>query len=124
MITKLDDKPTRHHRALQVWQILTGRAANLQLVTFYEMAELLNVNPHQVHMFLYPVAAFCLREGLPNLSTLVIDLTRGEPGYGYPLGDEPLALARVRCFYYGWHNIAPPSVEQFRIAFEDHRRNS
>ena len=121
MVVRLDDNPGRFERCLQVWQILTSRAMNTQVITFYRLGCLLGVEPHRVHLSLAPVAAFCVKNELPNLSSLVIKVMTGDTGYGYPLDLESLEQSRIDVFNFRWFAILPPTKGQLEEAFQQHQ---
>lgn len=100
-------------RALQIWQILIGRAHQRQTVTYAELARLMGMKGAGVlSRMLDPVRLVCDAHGLPPLTILVVNATTGLPGEGLPQAE--LHAERERVFRHDWNAIYPPSEAELR----------
>jgi len=108
--------PSSKHpaRALQAWIILVGAAMNRQTLTY----EGLSVKMYQkkaagvLDKILGHVAFYCIEQGLPPLTSIVVGKGRGTPGQDIPLDSAALDGARERVYAYDWYNEYPPTAEQ------------
>ena len=115
MVRKFDR--SRPARALQVWQILIGASHNRQIITYKILAKLLGFRGEGVFaQILGHIAYFCKQNRLPPLTSLVVNERTGLPGVGIPIKNAP--KLRESVFKYKWYSIVPPTVEQFREAYE------
>ncbi len=119
MVNYFDDDENRHwpERALQLWQILIGKAHNQQLVTYGELRDILGFGGAGV--FAQPlghIAYYCDREDLPPLTTVVIKEDTGEPGDGIPV--KNIHKNRMKVFAYDWYRMIPPTPDEFEEAWE------
>ena len=118
MVTRLDENPTVPERCLQVWQILTSKALNRQTITFTELTRLLRFRGDGAgtHPFVGPIDRYCRNNGLPLLSSLLIQADTGKPGVSYTGDRNSVEEERERVFDYHWFAIAPPTLEEFEQA--------
>jgi hypothetical protein len=74
-------------RALQAWLILVGRAMNRQTLTYEGLAQLMyRRNAAGVlDKILGHIAFYCIDEGLPPLTSIVVGKKRGAPGHDIPI---------------------------------------
>ena len=107
-------------RAQQVWVILIGAAANRQTVTYLDLALLMGFNENSRHIlsgYLDPVSRYCLREGLPALTSLVVSEASGQPGDGLlPFIRDGYTYESEREDVYreDWYQYQVPSRNDFR----------
>lgn len=66
--------------------------------------------------FLAPILYFCLENGLPPLTVLVVNEESGQPGDGFGIQDPN--LAREQVFDYPWHDYAPPTEHELKESYE------
>jgi len=105
----------RPSRALQVWQILIAAAHNRQILTYKILADIVGYGGAGVFgQILGHIADYCNQNGLPPLTSLVVNEKTGVPGHGIPVKNAP--KKREEVFNYKWFRIVPPTVEQFREA--------
>jgi hypothetical protein len=98
-------------RALQIYLVLIGCAANQQTIAYTKLAERLGLlTPTWLPSSLGHLAEWCLREGLPPITSLAIADDTGQPGPGYPLPLESLAAQQTRARKFDWYSIVPPAV--------------
>lgn len=62
------------------------------------------------------IAFFCNRNGLPPLTSLVVNERTGLPGESIPVEDA--ASKREAVFNYSWFDLIPPSPIQFKDAYD------
>ncbi|MDK6079485.1 hypothetical protein [Massilia varians] len=114
--------PSSKHpaRALQAWIILVGAAMNRQTLTY----EGLSVKMFQrkaagvLDKILGHVAFYCIEQGLPPLTTIVVGKGRGTPGQDIPLDPAALDGAREKVFAYDWYDEIPPSQDELAAAMK------
>ena len=115
MVTRLDIDPTLYTRALEVWQILTGKALSRQTLTYEGLAHILGMSAgFAVTTFVPVVGQFCRDYGLPPLDVLVVLKGKGQPGQGF-VGDlGKLDEERERVFDHDWFRMVPPTVAELQ----------
>lgn len=114
--------PSSKHpaRALQAWIILVGAAMNRQTLTY----EGLSVKMFQrkaagvLDKILGHVAFYCIEQGLPPLTSIVVGKGRGTPGQDIPLDPAALDGARERVYAYDWYDEIPPSQDELAAAMK------
>lgn len=117
MPTSFDNAST-HERALQVWQILIGKAHNRQTMTYSELASLLGYSDARpIHHFLNPIMRYCDQNALPPLTVLVVQKGSGSPGEGLTTTVDA-AADRQRVFAYNWYNLHPPTPDELKAALD------
>ena len=103
-------------RALQIWQILIAAAYNRQILTYGILAKRLGYKGAGVFgSQLGHVAFYCKQNGLPPLTSLVVNEKTGLPGEGIPADDT--AARREAVFRFNWFDIVPPQPSELREAY-------
>ncbi|MDQ2998337.1 MAG: hypothetical protein M3R61_14970 [Chloroflexota bacterium] len=120
MLHFLNEQASHATRALQIWQILIGKAANRQIMTYGMRAQMLGFRgagtlAHPLGHMMY----YCRATYVPPLTVLVVNQDTGIPGDGL-LGDT-LPADREAIFRYDWYSVIPPSPEDLRTAYQAHR---
>jgi len=116
-----DDKPHRPERAQQIWLILIGKAANKQLMTYKELAEILGYKGSGVFAdTLDHIACYCIQNNLPGLTCLVVNEETGVPGGGIPVADPE--AERMKVFSNQWYKLFPPSPSELKEAYDTCKR--
>ena len=111
MPIRFDQMSSTSARALQIYLVLIGCAANQQTITYTKLAERLGLlTPMSLPSSLGHLADWCLREGLPPITSLAVTDETGAPGVGYPLPLESLAAQQSRARKFEWYAIVPPTV--------------
>ena len=106
---------TRSERAAQIWPLLSLCATQHQIVTYDLLGKLIGVPRHGLGQLLEPIQSFCLLNGLPPLSCLVVSSQSGLPGEGFvAAADVPLAQAQV--FSHRWTDGKPPEPTELEHA--------
>jgi hypothetical protein len=110
-------KPSLYSRALQIYLILIGRAENRQTITYGELAERLGyagadhngagiLGPR-----LDPIMRWCLTNGLPDITTLVVSQRTGLPTLS---SASNVGIEQQGVFELDWHAIFPPTEADLR----------
>lgn len=86
-------------RALQLWSVLVFAAMNQKLVGYAMLADLTNL-PNQMGSFLAPVADYCNKNNLPQITSIVISQETGTPGTFYPGKDA--SADQSKSFVFDW----------------------
>ncbi len=114
-----DDSDNIYLRAGQAWQILVTQAKIGQVMNYAELSAEMNWSDHHhVNAALWPIYAYCMRHGLPELNDLVITYGIDRPGHKkeYPLSE--VREERERVWDFDWFAVVPPSPEELRAAVE------
>jgi hypothetical protein len=101
-------------RALQAYLILISRAANQQTIQYRQLGNMM-------HFGVGPILAgpldrimrWCDREGLPALTTLVIEKATGLPSSGLTtVPGNNFSAEQQRIFAFDWYSIFPPTLKE------------
>jgi hypothetical protein len=111
MPIRFDQLSSAPARALQIYLILIGCAANQQTIAYAKLAECAGLfTPTWLFASLGHLAEWCLHEGLPPLTSLAIAEDTGMPRPDHPLPLESLADQQNRARKFNWYAILPPAV--------------
>ena len=111
MPIRFDQMSSAPARALQIYLVLIGCAANQQTITYTKLAGRLGfLTPTWLPSPLDHLADWCLREGLPPITSLAVTDETGAPGADYPLPLESLAAQQSRARKFDWYAIVPPTM--------------
>lgn len=118
-LTRFDDERTVEARALQIYLILIGAASRRETLTYGELGPMLGHERGGAFLAqqLGPLMAWCQQNGLPALTTLVVNKETGIPGDGLTAvraRDFPAEQQRV--FDYDWYSLFPPSIDDLATA--------
>jgi hypothetical protein len=110
-------------RALQAWQILIGKAAGRQTVTYADLSVLMfgHEAAGVLARILGHIAFFCQDHDLPPLTVLVVGKPTGEPGSEIPLERDKIDEERERVYRCNWYDVYPPSEFQLADSHKKHR---
>jgi hypothetical protein len=70
------------------------------------------------------VAFYCIDEGLPPLTSIVVGKKRGTPGADIPIDLEERDRQRERVYRKDWFDVYPPTAEELGAAFSNHMRSA
>lgn len=116
------ENPSRPLRAVQIWQILIGKAHNRQTMTYGDLAAMLGFDKAgTLGKNLEYILDYCSINQLPPLTALVYNQVTGKPGDGIKLGDMAAELERV--YQYAWYSLIPPTAQEFDEARRQVRGN-
>jgi hypothetical protein len=92
---------TIEERAAQIWPILTFAASVRITLTYGRLAQIVGGMPPGLGRWMEPIQSYCIINGLPPLTVLVVSDVDGMPGSGFvAASDVPGAQARV--FRHDW----------------------
>jgi putative restriction endonuclease len=115
MTRRFEEHPSQETRALQIWQILIGRAANRQTITYGGLADLLHFKgAGTLAKILGHIMFYCQQNDLPPLTVLVVNQDTGLPGEGL-IGAE-LNADREKVFRFEWYGLVPPTPVELAAA--------
>lgn len=114
--------PSSKHpeRALQAWLILAGAAMNRQTMTYEGLSVLMYRRKAAgvLDRVLGHVAFYCIENGLPPLTSIVVGKRRGTPGQDIPLNLQTLDAAREQVYAHDWFDEYPPTPAQLAAALK------
>ncbi len=120
--------PTSKHpdRAIQAWLILINAAMNRQTLTYEGLSQIMYQRKAQgvLDKILGHIAFYCIDEGLPPLTSIVVGKKRGSPGADIPINLAQFDTERERVYGTDWYDIFPPSSEELSAAFANHKRGN
>jgi hypothetical protein len=98
-------------RAVQIYLILIGCAANQQVISYGRLAERVGLlTPTWLFAGLDRLAEWCRQEGLPPLTSLAVAEDTGLPAASCRLPREDLAGQQNRARKFDWYGIVPPNI--------------
>ena len=108
------DRKSAAWRGYQVWMILVAAARLRQTLTYGDLADALGVKgPGGVFAkILGRIYNYCLQEGLPLLTVIVVNKQTGRPGWEKGYADVDTDDERERVFRHGWIAQEPPTPEE------------
>src|ERR1700722_5354043 len=107
----------RFQRAAQIWALLVFAARNRQILSYDLVARAIGVPRTAVGGFLGPIQSYCLADGLPPLTALVVSDRSGLPGIGF-IAAQDIPAAQVAVFRHPWLDAQTPTVQQLEAAFQ------
>ncbi|MGO8990345.1 MAG: hypothetical protein ACLQGU_05190 [bacterium] len=109
-------------RAVQAWQILVGMAMRRQTTTYEGLSGLMYGKKAQgvLDRILGHVAFYCIDNGLPALTSIVVGKGRGTPGDDIPLDISMVDKERERVYKHDWYDTYPPSEVELKAAYQKH----
>lgn len=112
--------PSSKHpdRAVQAWIILVGAAMSRQTLTYKGLSALMYRRDAAgvLNRVLGHVAFFCIENGLPPLTSIVVGKGRGTPGQDIPLDLSKLDAERERVYAHDWYDEYPPTSAMLAAA--------
>lgn len=112
-------------RALQAWQYLIGKASNRQTAQYDDLRKLMEYTDNRP--LTAPLACimwYCEQNGLPPLTIIVVNRA-GVPGDGFTADAlKDFHKRREDVFDYPWYRMVPPTVGEFRQAYQTGYRDA
>jgi len=68
------------------------------------------------------IAFYCIDNGLPPLTAIVVGKKRGTPGADIPIDLAHRDMERERVYAHDWYDVYPPNAEQLKSAFATHTK--
>jgi hypothetical protein len=106
----------REERAQQLWSILVLAARSRQVLTYEMVAQACGVPAPSIGDFLRPIQQYCTENGLPPLTSIIVNKSSGLPGDGF-IAAENVPIAHVQTFDKDWLEQQAPSAEQLADAY-------
>lgn len=97
-------------RAAQIWPVLALSALKRQILTYPMLSRLIGVPQTALGQLLEPIQSYCLLNGLPPLSILVVSSKDGMPGSGFIAAQE-IPKHQQLVFSYDWLKRKPPTPD-------------
>lgn len=114
----------RFQRASQIWSILAWAARNRQTMNYKHVEQLIGVPAAGVGKLLEPIQSYCLVNGLPPLTILVVNGETGLPGSGFVgASAEDFGRALLHVFATDWLDHGNPQPERLAAAVEERPSN-
>jgi hypothetical protein len=108
---------TRSERASQIRAVLAWLARNRQTLTYTHLGRLIGVPTAGLGQLLEPIQSYCLIDGLPPLTILVVQQEGGLPGSGFTGTTAPeYAKAQAEVFALDWLEHGNPQPEKLEAA--------
>lgn len=106
-------------RAVQAWQILVGAAMDRRTFTYTRLSILMYQReaPGVLDKTLGHIAFYCIDNGLPPLTSIVVGKGRGTPGKEIPVDLEDINEQRENVYAFDWYDIYPPTAEELSESF-------
>ena len=109
-------------RAAQIWPVLVLAARNRQILTYDLLGRLIGVPRPALGQLLEPIQSYCLINGLPALTAIVVSESTGLPGTGFiAAADVPAEQAKI--FQTDWLSHNPPKPEELAAAVAERPSN-
>jgi hypothetical protein len=102
-------------RALQAYLILIGRASNQQTIQYRQLCEIMHWGTGGPILAgpLGRLMHWCAREGLPALTSIVVEKETGIPSTGLTTVEEnDFPAEQQRVFAFDWYSIFPPTPRE------------
>ena len=106
---------TEFQRSAQFWSVLVHAARTQYVVSYEQLAKMSGVPRFAQASILGNVYHYCNQQGLPPLTSIVIEETSGVPASDDFKGLDLAALMR-RVFVFDWLSHGVPSVQDFEHA--------
>jgi len=117
--------PSSKHpeRAVQAWQILVSAGMNRQTFTYEGLSHLMYGKNAAgvISQILGHIAFYCLDNGLPALTSIVVGKDKGVPGDEIPLEPEDTDAEREHVYQLNWYDVYPPSSGELSSSFKNHQ---
>ena len=114
---------TASERATQIWSVLALAASNRRVLTYDILAQLTGVARQGLGQLLEPIQSYCLLNGLPPLTILVVRKDNGLPGSGFSPTNE-IPANQLRVFEFDWRTHGCPGPERFGDAASQRPSNA
>jgi hypothetical protein len=107
---------TNETRAQQAYLILIGLAANQQTIQYRQLCKKMKFGVGPILSGpLGRIMNWCHREGLPALTSIVVEKSTGVPSTGLTtVSNNNFPAEQQRVFSFDWYSIVPPSGRQLR----------
>lgn len=94
-------------RAGRLWPVLVELAMSKKMITYGDAARSIGIHHRPIRYVLEPMQDYCIKEGLPPLTALVVSKNTGLQGAGY-LGNPGADKDINEVFAFNWSAIENP----------------
>ena len=113
---------TIYQRAAQIWAVLMLAARNRQVLSYDIVGKLIGVPRQGLGRLLEPIQSFCLINGYPPLTILVVSDTTGMPGTGF-IASQDIPRHQVAVFGHDWSEVIAPTPAILEAAVQQRPSN-
>jgi hypothetical protein len=103
--------------AIQAYMIMIGRVMNQQTIHYGQMCDVMEYRKSG-SVLSYPLSKImnlCEKEGLPALTSIVVDIVTGIPSYGLTtVKGHNFAKEQQLVYAVDWYSIIPPTIEELK----------
>lgn len=103
--------PSVVERAFHIWPMLVLAAKNRQVLTYDQVTDCTGMFTGGLGSCLEPIQSYCLQQGFPPLTLLVVSSKTGLPGFGFSgvsiQTPEDFAQTLQTVFAFDWSRKAP-----------------
>jgi hypothetical protein len=114
MAQEFEKNSTIGTRAYQAYLILIGLAANQQTIQYRQLCGKMHYGVGPILSSpLGRIMRWCDREGLPALTSIVVEKDTGLPSTGLStVPNDNFPAEQQRVFSFDWYSILPPTLEE------------
>lgn len=106
---KMREKINQEQRAFYAWTVLIEYAKNNKTITYGELAKQINVHHIAIGFILGVIQDFCMENGLPPLTILILNKETQLPGGGFIAYDIENSQDGINKVYkYNWEKLKNP----------------
>jgi hypothetical protein len=114
----------KSERACQIWAVLALAARNRQSVTYGQLGKLIGVPTAGLGQLLEPIQSYCIANGLPPLTVLVVQQESGLPGPGFTgASASQFAKSQADVFALDWLEHGNPQPDKLEQAVQQYPSN-
>jgi hypothetical protein len=116
MLLTYGENSSHEVSAYQVSLILIGLAANHQMIEYRQLCRQMKfgISP-MLSNPLGHIVNWCIRKGLPALTSLVVEKETGKPSHRWTVGwGNEFSAELQRVFAFDWLSIMPPMLTDLR----------
>lgn len=97
---------------------------NRQSITYGILSKLIGVPAAGLGQLLEPIQSYCILEGLPPLTILIVQQETGLPGSGFTGAKaEEYAKDQMKVFGFDWIDFGTPQPEKLETAVQQRPSN-
>ena len=108
---------SRFDHTASIWPLLVFAVENRRVLTYAKLGQLIGVKPPELGRLLEPIQSHCILQGLPPLTSIVVDARTGLPGEGF-IAANNVPRAQAETFRFDWLGVPVPSREDYRNAVQ------
>jgi hypothetical protein len=96
---------------------------NRQTITYLELSRIMYGRDAAgvLDDILGHIAFYCIDNGIPPVTSIVVGKGRGTPGADIPVDPEQIDELREKVYEFDWYDLYPPFESELKAAFDSHR---